>query len=244
MGYSLGTGFGEDLFDKLFTFMIAASAVIHLVVAVMVIFLPPVFSHEPPKENVIQVEMLIKDLPEGPKIGTQAPTKNVSAARAPDHTLPWKKKAEEKAAMAMKQKSKKIQSKRINYKERERSSAIDRIKQLKSAQEGGGGSATQSGGNVFSIYLARVKRRIEAAWTLPPGLTSEEKGQKVFCKIKVGANGSIIASFVTKSSGLPHLDRSALAAISAVGTLPEPPPLIVKTLSTSGMRIVFDPMVK
>lgn len=234
-----------DNFDRLLSITIGISALLHVVVLVLGLVVPPLFASPPPPTDVIQIEMLVKDLPKGPNIGTQAPTKTQTAARAPDHTLPWKKKPEKvTGGMAMKKKAPKVKSKRLNYKERRRSSAIDRIKKLKEAKAGGGGESKKSGGNVFAVYLARVQRRMQAAWKLPPGLSAEDRAHKVYCRIKVGANGAIISSYVIQSSGLPHLDRSAMAAISAVGTVPPPPPLIAKELAEKGMRIAFDPLTK
>ena len=146
--------------------------------------------------------------------------------------------------MAMKKKDPKIRSKRLNYKQRRRQDAVERVRKLRETREGGGGQGNRSGGNIFAIYLARVKRRIEAVWTLPPSLSPEDKAHKVYCRVKIGANGSIVGAYVSKSSGLPHLDRSAMAAISAVGTVPQPPPLIAAELASKGMLIAFDPLTK
>lgn len=232
-----------DNFDKLFGFMIAVSAVSHLILLVLSLVVPPMFS-EPPKENVIQIHAVVNTLPKGPKIGTQAPTKTVTAARAPDHTIPWKTKEKAIDKMGLNKTAPKIKSKRLNYRERQRSEALDKVRKLKEAKEGGGGSGKTSGGNVFSIYLARVKRMLETAWRLPPGLTPADRSNKVRCRIKISPNGAIISHYVIKTSGLPHLDRSATAAISAVGTVPPPPPLIQKRLQSEGMVITFDPLRK
>ncbi len=239
----LKTYAGLDAFDRLFGVMIAASAVSHVIFFVLSLIVPPMFE-KPPVENIIQIHTIVNNLPKGPKIGTQAPTKTVSAARAPDHTIPWKTKEKELGKMALNKRAPKIKSKRLNYKERRRSEALEKIRKLKEAKEGGGGPGKSSGGHVFSIYLARVKRKLEAAWRLPPGLSPAERANKVRCKIKIGPNGAIVSHYVIRSSGLPHLDRSATAAISAVGTVPPPPLLIQKRLQAQGMVITFDPLRK
>jgi TonB family protein len=234
-----------DMFDRLFAVMIGASIAAHLILLITALVVPPLFNSDPEPEKVIQIEMLIKDLPKGPNIGTQASWKNVSAARAPDHRKAAERAKKEKhETMSMKKKAPKIKSKRLNYKERARQTALERVKQLKEAKAGGGGSANKSGGNVFAIYLARVKRRLQAAWSLPPGLSPAEKSKKVVCRIKINSNGVISAQWVARSSGLPHLDRSATAAISAVGSVPPPPPLVAAELAGKGMSVTFDPMTK
>ena len=234
----------DDTFNRLFSIMVGVSAVAHVLFFIGGFVLPPLFTPKLPDQKVIQIEMIVQELPKGAKIGTQAPSKSQTAARAPDHSLPWKKKPEKLTGMAMKKAEPKIKSKRLNYKQRKQQDAIDRIRKLREVREGGGGTGTKSGGNVFAIYVARVKRRIEDVWVLPPGLTPEDKASKVRCQIKIGPNGSILSAHVIKSSGLAHLDRSASAAISAAGTLPQPPPLIAKELAEKGMIITFDPLSK
>jgi TonB family protein len=236
--------FGFESFDRFFGIMIAVSAGVHVFAFITTLIIPPFFSDKPPKENVIQIEMLVPNLPKGPNIGTQAPSKNVTAARTPDHSKPGQKKKVKTETMAMKKKAPKVKSHRLNYKERKLSSAIDNIRKLKDAKTGGGGTGKQSGGNVFSVYMSRVQRRLQTAWTLPPGLSGADKSKKVRCRIKISSSGAITSYYVIKSSGLPHLDKSALAAISAVGTVPPPPPLAAKELGSKGMSVTFDPMVK
>lgn len=238
----------NDLFNKLFTVAIGLSAVLHVALVVAALIVPPIFADKPSsEENIIKIETLIKQLPKGPNVGTQAPTKSLTAAHRPDHRKASdiaKEKKIKPGQMGLKKKTRKIESKRINYRERKRQSAIERIKAVKDAKTGGGGSAKKSGGNIFSIYLARVTRKLQAAWVLPPGLSPEDRRKKVRCRIKISSNGSILSSYVIRSSQLPHLDRSALAAISAVGSVPPPPVLIAKELAEKGLPITFDPITK
>lgn len=238
----------NDLFNKLFTIAVGISVALHVALVVVTLIVPPIFAQKhPPEENIIKIESLIKRLPKGANVGTQAPTKSQTAAHRPDHRKASDIAKENKVKpgqMGMAKKTRKIESKRINYRERSRQSAIERIKALKDVKSGGGGSGNKSGGNIYGIYLARVKRKLQAAWVLPPGLSPEDRRKKVLCRVKISSNGSILSSYITRSSELPHLDRSAMAAIAAVGSVPPPPVLIAKELEQKGLTIGFDPVTK
>ena len=237
----------QETFDKLFGIMIAVSAVVHVVLFATAILVPRMFHKPAPAPAIIEIDKLLTQLPKGPKIGTQAPIKNQTAAREPDHRKSVdiaKDNKREKSPMAMKQQKPKIKSKRLNYREREAQRAIERIKSLKNVKEGGGGTGDKSGGNIYAIYAAQIRRRLQNAWSLPPGLSSADKAKKVGVRVKIGASGAVTTYFVAKSSGVATLDRSAKAAVSAVGVFPKPPPLIAKQLVEQGIYVTFDPLTK
>ncbi len=101
-------------FDRLLSITIGISAVTHVVILIAALVVPSMLASPPPQEEVIKIEMLVKDLPKGPNIGTQAPIKSQTAARTPDHSLPWKKKKEKVSGqMAMKKKTTRSTQKKL-----------------------------------------------------------------------------------------------------------------------------------
>ncbi len=68
--------------------------------------------------------------------------------------------------------------------------------------------------------IAAIKRKVENNWIRPPSLHGQTLQAKV--RVRVGADGSVLAAEVVESSGNPAFDRSATAAVYRADPLPMP----------------------
>jgi TonB family protein len=80
-------------------------------------------------------------------------------------------------------------------------------------------SATPGNPNEFNAYDARVFRIFYGAWSRP-GTAGSRPAQ---VKISVSKNGRITDRVMIQGSGDPSFDRTVMAAVGSVSTLPKPP---------------------
>jgi len=92
----------------------------------------------------------------------------------------------------------------------------------KSGGTGGGGSGRHSGGgggDNYNKYISQIRSKITRNWRRPPEI---DNGLTTSLRVKLFPGGAVADVSVTRSSGNPVYDRSALDAVKKASPLPVP----------------------
>jgi colicin import membrane protein len=153
-----------------------------------------------------------------------------------------RRKAEEKARAEAKRKRLAAEKRRraeAARKKREaearaRAEAAAREKELQAQFE-----AEQRASEAARI-VRQIQDKVARKWTAPPGTL--EKGLSCRIKVRLGANGSVLAVSVDKSSGNAAFDRSVVAAVWKADPLPMPDDPSLRARSEfRNHTFIFDP---
>jgi TonB family protein len=241
--------FSADL-ERLFTQMVVASVVVHIMCAAAVVLAPKYLGGPArPAPAAIQVD-LTYNLPKGPGMGPMAPDRDQAAIRQSDPRRMaeiMKERAEKIDADTVKLANRReVNTNKLGWKDRQRLEAIEKLREKHALMDtvGGGGTARGSSTGVLGIYIANLQSRILSVWSLPGGLPNEYLEKTVYVRIYVGQSGNVIRQEMSRPSGFEPLDRSCQSAIVKASPLPPPPTLLADELRNSGILIRFHPIEK
>jgi len=237
-------------YERLFTQMIVLSVAAHFAVFVLALTLPGLLPQKAqPEPKAIDVD-LTNILPKGPSLGPKAPDITQEAARHSDPRKAseiMKEKQEQYDSNTVKLTEKRqVVTNKLDWKDRMRMEAIEKVRQQKALMEsvGGGGTGETSTSGILGIYIAKVKSQILAVWSLPGGLPEKYLEKIVQVRVFIAPSGNIIDKTLVNGTGFEPLDRSCLSAVVKANPLPPPPAVLADELKKKGILVRFHPIEK